>query len=234
MNALPALQTAVLDGWILRFANGYTRRANSVNPLYPGNLDLDQKLAESESFFRDRGQKVVFKMSPVSCPGELDEVLHRRGYVEEGRTSIQVRDLTEVANPDHTAWLSPHLTAEWFDHFCAMNRVAERHRPTLQQILQKVTGKTAFACLIRDDRLVACGLGVLEGDYVGLFDIVTDPQWRNQGLGQALILNILAWARSEGARAAYLQVALENGPALRLYAKLGFAEAYQYWYRSLA
>jgi len=35
MNALPALSTVFLNGWILRFSNGYTRRANSVNPIYP-------------------------------------------------------------------------------------------------------------------------------------------------------------------------------------------------------
>ena len=33
MNALPALQTMLYGGWVLRFANGYTRRANSINPI---------------------------------------------------------------------------------------------------------------------------------------------------------------------------------------------------------
>jgi hypothetical protein len=34
MNAWPSIQTVLLDGWILRMSNGYTKRANSVNPLY--------------------------------------------------------------------------------------------------------------------------------------------------------------------------------------------------------
>ncbi len=44
LNAWPSHQTLLLDGWIIHLANGYTRRANSVNPLYPGNQALDQKI----------------------------------------------------------------------------------------------------------------------------------------------------------------------------------------------
>lgn len=39
MNALPSLQTILYDGWVLRFAKGYTNRANSVNPIYEGTKD---------------------------------------------------------------------------------------------------------------------------------------------------------------------------------------------------
>ena len=37
--------------------------------------------------------------------------------------------------------------------------------------------------------------------------------------------------KSFGAQGAYLQVMLNNPPALALYQRLGFAEAYRYWYR---
>jgi len=32
-NAWPALQTVLVDGWAFRWANGYTKRANSANAL---------------------------------------------------------------------------------------------------------------------------------------------------------------------------------------------------------
>ena len=40
LSAWPPLQTMVLDGWVLRFAEGYTKRPNSVNPLYASTLGL--------------------------------------------------------------------------------------------------------------------------------------------------------------------------------------------------
>ncbi|HEX3029647.1 MAG TPA: hypothetical protein VHT34_10180 [Clostridia bacterium] len=43
MNALPSLQTILFDGWILRFADGYTNRANSINPVYECKEDVNQK-----------------------------------------------------------------------------------------------------------------------------------------------------------------------------------------------
>jgi GNAT superfamily N-acetyltransferase len=42
---------------------------------------------------------------------------------------------------------------------------------------------------------------------------------------------MLQWAREHGATQAYLQVVQRNTPARRVYTKVGFQEAYRYWYR---
>ena len=78
---------------------------------------------------------------------------------------------------------------------------------------------------------VACGLGVLVDDAVGLFDLFTGEPHRRCGHGSAVVGDILAWAHAHGARTAFLQVHGENGPAVRLYERFGFAIAYPYWYR---
>jgi ribosomal protein S18 acetylase RimI-like enzyme len=81
---------------------------------------------------------------------------------------------------------------------------------------------------------VVCGLGVLEREYIGLFDLVTDPQRRNQGYGAQLVSGLLHWAKANGARYAYLQVEERNTPARHLYGdKLGYQVLYGYWYRVL-
>jgi hypothetical protein len=55
LNAWPALNNLLFDGWILRFANGYTKRANSVTPVYPGELDVEMKIDFCAQQYSRRG-----------------------------------------------------------------------------------------------------------------------------------------------------------------------------------
>ena len=98
-------------------------------------------------------------------------------------------------------------------------------------MLASIVPNTCFVSLLQGESVVACGLGILERGYLGIFDIVTDRQFRNRGFGEQLILNLLKWGRENGAKYSYLQVMRSNAPALKLYLKLGFQEIYHYWYR---
>lgn len=232
LNAWPALQSLLSDGWVLRLANGYTRRANSVNPLYAGQLDLEQKVAACERLYRDRGLAVVFKLTPASTPAELDAFLAGRGYIAEAQTSVQLLDL-QSWKPDAPSAieLAEEVTDGWFDAFCRASNLAPARRPTAMQMLRAIVPAAGFAVIQRHGETVACGLAVAQDGYVGLYDIVTDPRYRRQGLGMQLISALLQWGREKDARTAYLQVMMNNPPALAMYAKLGFRELYQYWYR---
>lgn len=52
LNAWPSLQTIVYDGWILRFAEGYTRRSNSINPIYLSTISIEDKIHKCSVFFQ--------------------------------------------------------------------------------------------------------------------------------------------------------------------------------------
>ena len=91
--------------------------------------------------------------------------------------------------------------------------------------------RDTHASITEGGQIVGCGLGVLQGGYLGLFDLVVDAAHRRRGYGAELMRGLLAWGKSQGARRAYLQVMCSNQPALHLHAGLGFAEVYRYWYR---
>jgi ribosomal protein S18 acetylase RimI-like enzyme len=232
LNAWPALQTVIYDGWILRFANGYTKRANSVNPIYASTLDVDEKISCCESMYQDKNMPVVFKLTPAVDPSDLDEKLSANGYQKDSPTSVQVMDLESVsAAIAREIKLQKDLSDEWLDNYCRMSAVAESNRETLQQILSSIIPQRCFAILKFEDQVIACGLGVLQSGRIGLFDIVTDNDFRGRGYGQQLVKSILTWGKQNGAQKAYLQVVLDNASALHLYSKIGFTEMYRYWYR---
>lgn len=232
LNAWASLQAVLYDGWIIRFANGYTKRANSVNPLYSSRIDIDQKILFCEDLYRNKGLPVVFKMTPAAHPSNLDEILDARGYQKDSPTSVQTMDLkTADLQVSSHAEIEESLLEEWLENFCSMSSISEQNQNTLRQILDNIIPRRCFVSLKSDSRVVACGLGVLQSGYMGLFDIVTDKEFRSRGHGGEIVKSILAWGKQNKAQTAYLQVMLNNEPALHLYSKIGFTEQYQYWYR---
>jgi N-acetylglutamate synthase len=232
LNAWPAHHTLVSDGWVLRLAGGYTRRANSVNPLYAGTEPLEARVAACEAFYAGRGLEVTFKLTPASQPAELDAMLEARGYRREAITSVQTLDLaTASLNPTGAVKLFPALSDEWLSAYGRMAQLDEHRAEALRRILEGLALNHRFLLLEQDGGAIGCGLAVLEDGFAGLYDILIHPGYRNQGHGRQVVDNLLAWARDRSAHSAYLNVMVNNAPALRVYEQAGFIERYQYWYR---
>lgn len=232
LNAWPSLQTVVDDGWILRFADGYTGRANSVNILYPSTDNLESKIARCEARYTARGLPTTFKMTPATQPANLDSILESRGYELKRDTMVKTAQLDGLPAPEaHTVTLTSDVSDDWMRVFCALRDMDEHYLPIMGRILNNIISSVCYATLWQGDMPAAVGLAVAERGYVGLFDITTAPGFRNRGLGRQLVLHLLRWGQANGATQSYLQVMSDNAPALRLYDKLGFRDVYPYWYR---
>jgi len=232
LNAWPALHQLLYDGWIIRLSNGYTKRANSVTPLYPSALEVEQNIAYCERLYRQQGLPPIFRLTSHACPPGLDEALAARGYRVMDPTLVWRLDLSpDALSPPSASWRQTTLE-EWLLTYTRLSGGAPGSAPKHAEILRAIALPTLYARLDgAGGEPVACGLAVLEGDLVGLFDLVTDPAARRRGHGTALLLGMLHWAASEGARHAYLQVVRDNAPARALYDRLGFRQVYHYWYR---
>ncbi len=231
LNAWPAFQTIIYDGWILRFSQGYTKRANSVNPIYSSTQAVQHKIRRCIHFYKARNLTPIFRITPLAQPVQLDYLLAQRGFEKQSPTSVKVLDLTRLQTAaTSTCKVWSDYPPAWENHFVRLHGISDM-RAAHRAILRRIVPDTCFAALLHQNRVVACGLGVLENHCVGLFDVVTDHNVRRRGFGKALVLNILHWAKQQEATTAYLQVELGNIPAQSLYRGLGFEEVYQYWYR---
>ncbi|KUP23452.1 GNAT family N-acetyltransferase [Paenibacillus sp. DMB5] len=238
LNTWPAEQSVLLEGWILRSASGYTKRSNSVNPLYgpaemEHGLDVKQKILLSEQYYERAGMQTVFKITPYINPAGLDDLLEELGYRMDSPSSVRTRDLEQLPplQSRHTLIISGHLTEEWLAAFSRQAKLSGTEPDTLCRMLSASSLQQGYALLLKDGVPAACGLGVIQHGYIGLYDIITAPEYRRQGLAEELILGLLHWGCSEGAASSFLQVVLANAGASALYDKLGYKEIYQYWYR---
>lgn len=233
-NAVPAAVSQEVDGWRLRFSSGVTRRANSVYaPRHDGALGLDEKIAAAEAFYRRRGLLCRFQLCPASRPAALDGALEARGYAATTPTFVQTGPLSgalrlatgmgQVSERFDEAWLAAYVEGE--------GETDRRKIAARREMLQRVGPPAGFAATTVDGRLAAVAFGVVERGWLGIFSVATSPAYRGRGLAAATLGELAAWAGGHGATRAYLQVLSTNTPALRLYARLGFATSYQYWYR---
>ena len=232
LNAWPALETIHYDGWIIRFANGVTKRSNSVNPIYESSENIDDKIDFCERFYRSKALPVCFKITDIAQPSGLDKVLEARSYEHKFDVSVQLMDISKLSTDiDKNIHLLENTDEIWLDQYIKMNGSKQSDKPVYKKIIDQIVPPKCLFALALNELVIGCGLGVVEDKYIGLFDIVIDPQYRNQGFGKLLVENILKWGKDKGAETAYLQVLADNDPAIRLYEKVGFREEYKYWYR---
>ncbi|PWW02461.1 acetyltransferase (GNAT) family protein [Paenibacillus cellulosilyticus] len=235
MNAWPALHTVDFEGWKVCFTCGYTKRANSVYPLHDqttGVSDWAGKIDAVERMYAEQGLPSIFKMTDEPRLSPLDHQLSASGYEKEGATAVMTCSLANVSEPaKQTVEMSLKPTDRWLARYAEMSGSSKLDMAVMQQMLARLEKPACFVILYEGNQDVACGYAVLEDGYTGLYSIVTAPAYRNQGYGEQLVLNLLKWAKLSGATEAYLAVVLDNAPAVRLYGKVGFAEAYRYWYR---
>ncbi|MFC2105964.1 GNAT family N-acetyltransferase [Candidatus Bipolaricaulota bacterium] len=232
LSAWPALQQILYDGWLLRFAGGFTKRANSVNALYPSTVDLDLKIARCEHAYTERNLPVIFRVTPTSKPNGLDAHLEQRGYEIIDRTLIMAGSLNLQAEESiSTSVIRSASLLEWLDAYDRLRAPAVEQLALLRGIVTKIPTSLCPVLGFQRGNLVGYGLGVLDSELIGILGLYVAPAVRRSGVGETMLLTILQWARMRGAKQGYLQVEADNAPAIKLYRGIGWSESYPYWYR---
>lgn len=229
-RAWPPAEVRAHDGWELRAAGpGIGRRVNSVAPLDAGLLPLEPKVVAAEVFYRERGLPPTFKLTAAAQPDGLEDFLVGRGYRVDAPVTILTRSLEPSAGPIPCLPVTP--SQEWLAANAAVPSHYGAAPAAFLDLLGRIRRPLAFASVEHRGEVAAIGMAVADGAWVGLFEIGTLPRRRRRGLATATMEHLLAWGAGRGARAAYLQVMDANAPARALYSRLGFEEAYRYWYR---
>lgn len=217
-------------GWLMRFADGVTRRANSTAPFpLEGDVSLDEQIAATEAFYRAHDLPPRFQMTRAAAPECLDDELARRGYETEAPVDIMIADAEKLAAGAGPA-ISISETAPdgWWELYM------QGYGRDPRVIVAGARELPLFASSSGDDGSIeAIGLGVMGGGWLAVFGMFTRPECRRKGLGAGLIRALAAFAVDRSGIGVYLQVEADNPNARRLYEDLGFRGVYGYHYRTL-
>ncbi|HMJ11143.1 MAG TPA: GNAT family N-acetyltransferase, partial [Polyangiaceae bacterium] len=206
-----------------------------------GALGLEARIQYAESFYATRGLPARFHLSPLA-PAGLDAALAERLYQVDAPVNVQTAPLSVVLDgegsvppgaapaPVHVQ-ISHVLEPHWFELAGRQSRFADTQQ-VYRGLLERLGERATYALALLDGRPAGTSVGVLEGEWLGVHSMLTQPEFRRRGVAQAMLYALARSASARGAERLYLQVEQDNRAALRAYAKAGFETAYATHYRA--
>ena len=228
----PASSSHYDGAWLIRLTASHpAKRLNSVNPLDPSDHhQMERRVARAVGRFAAYGRPAMFRISPLASP-LIDAYLDKAGWTRLGESCVMHLNLAKldlsgalvhIPMKDLNRFMSAALVVRDFDRSL---------RPGLTEIISSIKAETGL--FVIEDKGAPVGTAIVahEGDLAGLFEVGSRSTARRQGHARAAIMAALKWAKSRGARRAWLQVENDNAPAIGLYESVGFRRVYNYHYR---
>jgi len=227
----PARETMTLQGWLLRFTNGFTHRGNSVATLHFLGTDLGEAIETVEREYRRRALRPMFQIASSVAPSELSTSLLARDYQVVTPTLVLVGSPVGIGTrlPDATAKISREPDEDFVSLVLEGSRSIDDGRERID-ILSRIPHERICVTASSDGKAVACGMGTLTNGYAAINMMRTTTAHRRRGHARRVLAAIAQWADANGAKRLYLSVERANAPAIALYERAGFEPGYAYRY----
>jgi N-acetylglutamate synthase len=194
----PRLEVVPLGAWTLRFdpapVGRVRRRANSCLAMGDPELPFPEATEAITAFYTERGRQ---PLAQVEAHSEVEQLFLDAGW-------------------------SPLADGEAHFELASLARV-RRSLGAVGSAELSVTGRTARAGLLDGGTEIASGEATVDGDWLGIHDVIVDAAHRRRGLARNVLATVLEWGAEQGATTAWLHVETDNAPALALYESVGFA-----------
>jgi ribosomal protein S18 acetylase RimI-like enzyme len=231
-RAWPASSVQYDGSWQVRLTAGHpSKRLNSLVALDPGDhRDVEMRLEKAARKFEAYGRPMVVRETPLA-PIALLDALSAQGWKSFEETIVMTAGLPELALPDTLDHLPSHDVGRFVDASLVVDRADPVLKPALAEVVSNIKPPSGLF-VIEDPKSgpAATVLCVQDNDLAGIMLLAVADDQRRKGLGTEIFASALRWARMRSARTAWLQVTATNAPALAMYQRFGFREAYRYRY----
>lgn len=232
LDSWPALETEQDGGWIWRYADGYTKRANCAQSMDPTDAGApDEHIARYTGWAQERGIDPIFRVTPLANE-QVIASLNKAGWQSFETSLVMAMPVGVAFSPKHRFVTLSADDAAWQDVQARMSGYGKQTTHALKGMLSRMA-KTSRGILVLDanDEPAAAAL-VNNCNGIGVYhNVVVREKSRGEGFGRSVMQAALNWSREEGAGWAGIQVVGDNVPAISLYKSLGFNEIYRYHYR---
>lgn len=236
-NASRAERGLMIDGWNVGLSPGLAKRSRCVNAFYPSARPFAENFAAARAAYATAGLPCIFRVTPFVADAALDTHLAAHGFAAFDRTLVQVLALADLQlghlQTVHLSFRPQSDLSQAAAWLGAMrgDSAGETAALALRWRYCAASVNPVFAYDEANHR-VARAVAISEDGHTGIFDVGTVEACRNRGYASALLACQLRAARDAGAHTAYLQVEPDNS-SRRIYERMGFRTAYEYWYRAL-
>lgn len=227
----PCREEESYGDWVLRAADGYSRRANSALAIGDPPEGIQAALDHVQTWFRSRELEPCLKITPLATPS-LAEALDARGWTVKTPSVVLRRTSEHAVEPTRTvdvSWTSA-VADEWFEPLVTWDEELPEQGAHHRALLERMP-HPRFAVLRDDGHVAGAVVASVDGDQAHIYDLVVDPLLRGKGTGSAFFGQILSDLFLDGIAAVTLQVLETNEVARRLYQRTGFVEVHRYHYR---
>lgn len=231
-RAWPASSVQYDGSWQVRLTAGHpSKRLNSIVPLDPADhRDVEIRLEKAQRKFEAYGRPMVVRETPLAPP-MLMALLRQQNWQCFGETMVMVCDIAHIELPDTLDHLPSHDVGRYVDANLWVDQADPILKPALAEVVSGIKPPSGlFVIEDHDAGPVATTLCVHDNDLAGILSLSVAREFRRRGFAVEILTSALRWARMRSAKTAWLQVEASNAPALALYDRFGFREAYRYQY----
>jgi ribosomal protein S18 acetylase RimI-like enzyme len=240
MNLWPAHYYYFLNGWILRFTEGVTSRANSVFPLnYTSRGDtIDKDINFVEKAYKAYKLPAIFTIPNFYEPENLVIKLLEHEFKQVGCKTytmvISIKELRkETINKDFSFDFHSERVKKVSDFLATYSSRDLNAQIVLNALYNRILiPKKQHLTVEWNNTVVGTVTGILDPHgYLYIADMLVHPEFRERNIATSMFYKLINfWGLPNRAKKIFLQVESENTKAVKLYTKLGLKKAYSYYY----
>jgi N-acetylglutamate synthase len=235
-NAWPPQVTEYVGLSRLRWASGFTRRANSCLAIRSDD-EIAEIVSSALRFYGERNTAPIFLVSESSAPTSFAERLGALGFLSTARTLVLAASSAAVAGSSNSndRWaveVADEVTDAWFETYWTVESSRERSDTDRAVCLELLLRSecAAYVSVVESGVTIAVGQIVVERGWAGVQCMATLPSHRRRGAAAVVLAELAEQAVAMSANSMYLAVMHENTGARKLYERCGFSVGHEYSY----